>query len=368
MRKFDVVRAVAALVALAAGCTPDPTPHQESPDAAVIETLTDYLDEAAQRHEFRGAVQVRLDGKVLVSDGYDQADIATDTPNGPNTRFRIASVTKQFTGLAVLMLQEQGKLRVTDPACTHLPICPNTWHAITVEQLLTHTAGLFNYTDASEAEADQFFATFGDTPTPDQMIQTIVGRPLLFPPGSKTEYTNSGYLLLGRIIEHRSGKTYSQFLKDHIFDPLHMTDTSYEPNPTPIDRDAVGYQDWTTPAETLTDAVYYAAGGIRSTVHDLALWQQFLLTGTPAAAKPGTVDQLLRPRVQFNAVEQYGYGIMTRGTGRGTTHFHAGNIAGFATYHEIRPATGLSIIVLSNLDTANATSIGRNLASLIQSG
>ena len=363
MRKPGVWLMTAVLMVLV-GCTPEPMPDRKSPDAAVVTALTEYLDGAVQRHEFRGAVQVRLGAKVLLSSGFDQADTAKELPNGPDTRFRIASITKQLTGLAILILQEQGKLRVTDLACTHLPVCPDTWQAITVEQLLTHTAGLFNYTDVDQADADRFFAQVGDTPTPDQLIQVIVDRPLLFPPGSKSEYSNSGYLLLGRIIERLSGQTYGQFLKDRILDPLRMADTSYEPDPPQTADDATGYHDWTTPATTLTDAVFYAAGGIRSTVHDLARWQQFLLTDTPAVAKPDTVAQLLRPRTQLNAVDQYGYGIETRGTGPDTAHFHAGSIPGFATYHEIHPASELSIIVLSNLDTANATSIGRNLASL----
>jgi CubicO group peptidase (beta-lactamase class C family) len=326
--------------------------------------MTEYLDRLVQIRQFRGTVEVRLGDKVLLSHGYDQADVAHDVPNEPDTRFRIASLTKQFTALAVLILQEQGKLKVSDLVCTHLPSCPATWRAITIEHLLTHTAGLFNYTDIDEAEADRYFAEFGPTPTPEQLIQVFIDRPLEFPPGSKSKYSNSGYVLLGHLIEQLTGQTYAQFLHDEILDPLHMSDTAYQPDYQANAHDAVGYQNWTTTfGAPLSDAVAFAAGGIRSTATDLTRWNQFLLTGTPTIVKPDTLAQLLQPRVAAEPGAQYGYGIYTRGTGDTTTHFHDGSLEGFSTYNEIRPATKLSIVVLSNLGTADARRIGRNLAA-----
>jgi CubicO group peptidase (beta-lactamase class C family) len=361
--------AIAALL-VAAGCTsgpPAPASGSASGTAtAAVHGMTEYLDGLVRARQFRGVVEVRLGDKVLLGRGYGQADVTRDVPNDLDTRFRIASLTKQFTALAVLILQEQGKLEVSDLVCTHLAKCPASWRAITIEHLLTHTAGLFNYTDLGEAEANRYGAEFGPTPTPEQLIQTFIGRPLEFPPGSKSRYSNSGYVLLGHLIERLTGHTYAEFLHDEILDPLGMSDTAYQPDEPADADDAVGYQDWSKPVvDPLSDAVAFAAGGIRSTAADLVRWNQFLLTGTPAIVKPGTLAELLRPRVATGGGEKYGYGIATSGTGKATTHFHDGAIEGFSTYNQIRPATKLSIVVLSNLEPAGARRVGRNLALLV---
>lgn len=172
-------RIVDALLAavLFVGCAPASAPP------SVEQRLTEYLDGLVSRHQFRGAVEVRQGDDVLLLRGYDRANAAA--PNGPHTRFRIASLTKQFTALAVLVLQEQGKLAVSDPVCAHLPNCPAAWRAITVEHLLTHTAGLVNYTDVDEVAAERFFAQIGTRqPSPDQLISTFANQPLEFPPGT----------------------------------------------------------------------------------------------------------------------------------------------------------------------------------------
>lgn len=197
----------------------------------------------------------------------------------------------------------------------------------------------------------------GTHPTPEQLIQTFVNLPLQFPPGTKWHYSNSGYTLLGHLVERLSGHTYAQYLNDQILDPLGMSDTAYEPDHQSTAHDAAGYQDWTTPGDTDIDAVAFASGGIRSTVTDLARWNQFLLTATPAIVTQDTLAQLLRPRVAIGDSEQYGYGIQTRGTGNSTTHFHSGDMTGFHSYSEVRPATTLSIVVLSNIDVVNLATL-----------
>jgi len=356
------VTAIAAMVATA--CTPEAVSPAATTTSATATKMTNYLDGLVRARQFRGAVEVRVGDKVLLSKGFDRADVDRDAPNGPDTRYRIASLTKQFTALAVLILQEQGKLAVTDLVCAHLPNCPETWRAITVEHLLTHTAGLFDYTEVTAAEVERNLAEFGPEPTPEQIIHTFIDRPLDFSPGTQWKYSSSGYTVLGQLIEQLSGHTYGQFMKDEIFDPLDMSDTAYQPDQRDDDHDAVGYQNWTTPATTLADATAFSSGGMYSTVTDLARWNQFLLTGTPALVKPDTLAQLLRPRVDADATGRYGYGLFTLGTGDAAIHFHGGWLAGFSTYNEIRPATTLSIVVLSNLDTADTMGVGRDLATL----
>jgi CubicO group peptidase (beta-lactamase class C family) len=345
------------------------TPAGEAPvrpDPAV-EALIDYLDQAVDTERFRGAVEVRRGGEVLLRRGFDYADPVAGVKNGLDTRFRIASVTKQFTALAVLVLQERGKLRVTDNVCVHLPACPPHWAPVTIEHLLTHTSGLLNYTDVMEENLDEFFRVAGGRqPTPEGILRTVADRPLEFPPGSRWVYSNSGYVLLGQLIERVSGTSYADFLRDEILDPLDMADTSYEPGIASGEEYAVGYEDWETPAMKFNTEIFAAAGGLSSTVTDLVRWQRFLLTGSPAVVRQETLAELLRPRVAENALQWYGYGIGSRGRtmAEPDSYFHSGGIPGFSSYIEIRPAEGVSVVVLANV-AVNAEQFGRALAELV---
>lgn len=351
----------ALLCAVVAGCAAPPAPSLEP---ATTRRMAAYLDDTVHAHGFRGAVEVRLGEQVLLRRGFDRA--GDGEPATPDTRFVIASLTKQFTALAVLILQERGRLRVADPVCDHLPDCPAAWRAITIDQLLTHTSGLFDYMDLGPEEALRFFAEIGGhEPTPAQLTGVFTRRPLLFPPGTRWDYSSSGYVLLGRLVERLTGQDYGRFLRTAILDPLGMADTGYAPGSADGRPGfATGYHDWTTTAQTLDTSVYYAGGGMYSTARDLARWNDFLLTGTPALVDPGTLGQLLRARVETRPGEQYGYGIESRDTPDGPVFFHRGWVAGFASYDEVQPATGVSVVVLSNLDTTDATRIGRSLASM----
>jgi D-alanyl-D-alanine carboxypeptidase len=345
---------VVVVLVLATGCTtPAPAP--------VADPLAEYLDGLVARKEFRGAVEVRRGDEVLLSRGYDRA--GPNRSNGTRTRFRIASITKQFTGFAILLLRDDGKLAVTDSVCAHLPDCPAAWRPITIEHLVTHTAGLVNYSAVDDVAAERFFARIGTRePTPDQLIAEFADEPPQFPPGSKWEYGNSAYVLLGRIVELSSGQSYGEFLRHRILDPLGMADTGYRPAAPTGDRYATTYADWENPVGyEPTPAVFFASGGMYSTVADLVRWQRFLLTGSPDL---GPVADLLAPRVPTNAVEQYGYGIESRGDGAARTYSHSGLLPGVATYLEIRPRDRLSVVVLSNLDHVDAKGIGRNLMAL----
>ena len=361
--------AVAAVVLglTAAGCAPSlergPAPERES---ATTRAMVGYLADAVELRQFRGAVEVRLGDQVLLRRGFDQARVGADgVANEPDTRFRIASLTKQFTALAVLILQERGRLRVTDAVCTHLPDCPPAWRAITVEQLLTHTSGLYDYMDNSLAEAETFFARIGTRePSPEQLTEVFARRPLDFAAGARWDYSSSGYVLLGRIVERLSGSDYGDFLRTEILDPLGMADSGYEPGLTPDERYAVGYRDWKVTAETLTDSVYFAGGGMYSTVRDLDRWNQFLMTGDPAVVDGKTLDELLRARVEATPLQQYGFGMASRDVDGEPAYFHEGWVAGFTSYNEVQPATRVSVTVLSNLDTVDATRIGRGLAAI----
>lgn len=354
-----LVPVVIAALALLAGCggTP-PTPDEP----ATTRRLAGFLDDAVAARHFRGAVEVRLGDQVLLRRGFDTAGA---TPNGPDTRFAIGPLTEQFTALAVLILQEQGRLRVTDRLCERLPDCPPAWQAITLDQLLTHTSGLFDYLDLTPAAALREFARFGThRPTPGQLTSVVAGRPLEFAPGTRWDHSSSGYLLLGRVVERLSGEDYERFLRTAILDPLGMSGTGYRPGQLPEAGFAVGYHDWTRPAQTLDASVYYAGGGMYSTARDLARWNRFLLTGRPAVVHADTLAELLRARVETAPTERYGYGIRSHDVLGAQAFFQRGLMAGYSSYDEVQPATGVSVVVLSNLDTVDAAGIGQTLAAM----
>jgi CubicO group peptidase (beta-lactamase class C family) len=357
-RKLGILLVAAALSA----CTP-PAATSAPPEA---DALTEYLEQAVRTKRFRGAVEVRRGDEVVLRRGFDQADPRGGTPNRPDTRFRVASVTKQFTALAVLLLQEQDKLRVTDPVCAHLPACPPQWQPVTVDHLLTHTSGLHDYADVMSEDLHQFWRDVGSQPSPEQLIQTFADRPLDFPPGSKWAYSNSGYVVLGHLVEHLSGRTYGDFLREEILDPLDMSDTAYEPGPRSVTRDAAGYEDWTTPATAFDDSVFFSSGGLTSTVTDLARWQRFLLTGEPAVCAEETLAELLRPRIAEGPTRWYGYGIESTGASMSDIdgYFHSGSIPGFSAYVEIQPENDVSVAVAANMDL-DAHEFGHNLVSLL---
>ncbi|HEX6355597.1 serine hydrolase domain-containing protein [Actinophytocola sp.] len=353
-RKLGALLAVTTAVL---ACT-SPQPTSTRRDDRNTQSLVDFLDQTVRTKRFRGAVEVRRGEDVVLRRGFDRADWAGGTPNGPDTRFLIASLTKQFTSLAVLILQERGKLRVSDAVCAHLPDCPPDWQPITIEHLLTHTSGLYNYNDDQDAFQERFA---GMPPTPAQLIQTFAARPLEYTPGSRFEYTNSGYVLLGHLIEKVTGERYGDFLRREILDPLGMSNSGYDPG---TDH-ALTYEDWTTPAPHLDEATLFSAGGMYSTVTDLGRWQQFLLTGRPAIGGRGSVADLLRPRVALTSLEWYCYGLFAQGTRSAVeSYWHDGRDLGISTYLEFNPTTEVSVTVLANIDT-DSINIGRNIVSLL---
>ena len=231
---IDVVRLSLIMLSLMlAGCgglslpvTPSPTELESpspSPTFAVEDTaskIDKVLNDLTEREAFTGAVLVARNGEVLLRQGYGLADRERNIPNTPQTKYRLGSITKQFTAMAILMLQAQDKLNVQDPICRYISECPITWQDITIHHLLTHTSGIPNLTDFHDYQATKA------TPSPpEQTIARFKDKPLGFPPGEQWSYSNSGYIVLGHIIEQASGLSYEAFLQQYIFEPLQMKDT-----------------------------------------------------------------------------------------------------------------------------------------------
>ncbi len=220
-------------------------------------------------------------------------------PNTPQTVFRLGSITKQFTPMAVIMLQERNKLNVQDPICKYLENCPAAWQPVTIRHLLTHTSGIPNFTDFPD------FAKIKALPvTHASLIERFKDKPLEFAPGEKFNYSNSGDYLLGVITERASGKSYADFLRENIFATLVMKQTGYDDNKSIIKNRAAGYarQGGSIVNASYTDmSVPFASGALYTTTEDLLRCEQSFYT--EKLVKRKSLDEMFTP---FK--EGYGYG------------------------------------------------------------
>lgn len=334
------------------------TPVVNAPSPPVtLPQLDQFLSEQATTQLFSGAVLVAQNGQILLSKGYGLADRTRQLPNTPQTRFRLGSVTKPFTALAILQLQAQGKLNVQDPICRYLTACPAAWQAITIHQLLTHTAGI------PDIERLPEYAQLKTTPTtPAQTVALFQDKPLAFPPGTQWEYSSSGYILLGVIIEQVAGQSYEAFLQDHIFTLLGMNDTGYEHDSASL---ATGYANATTVADPIDMSMPFAAGGLYSTVEDLYRWAQAL--ATDELLPQPLLDLLFTPYAEIPQSDgaHYGYGwVISQQLGHRLVG-HNGGIDGFVASLNHFPADGVIIIMLSNQQDINPNAITQPLARML---
>ena len=318
-----------------------------------VQNAMAYMAATTKHNAFMGTVLVAKDGKVLFSNGYGFANAEHNVPNTPDTKFRLGSLTKQFTAVAILQLEEQGKLKVTDPACNYLPNCPDTWKPITIHQLATHTSGLFNFTE----DPDHARASVLPSP-PSQTLEKIRNKPLDFPPGTQFGYSNSGYAALALIIEKASGLPYPQYLDKHVFTPAGMQNSGHDSHTLVLPNRATGYSG---SGQTLHHAPYVdmsnpiGAGDLYSTVQDLLLWDQALRT-----------DLLLKSRAKLFTPEKenYAYGWEVTRLFNRPVHTHDGGINGFSTIILRFPGDNLVSIVLSNNASPVTGKIGRDLAAI----
>ena len=314
-----------------------------------------YMDALVKLDRFSGAILVARDGHIVHERGYALANVEWGVPNQPDTRFRIGSLTKQFTATAILMLQEQGKLHVADRICAYIRPCPATWQPITIHELLTHTSGIPDYVEFPDFARTQMIPT-----TPGALVERFRRRPLRFVPGSRFEYSNSGYVTLGLIIERVSGESYAVFLRHHILDVLHLVNTGYDSQAAIIEYRAQGYvkrSDTLINAPPIDPSVAYAAGALYSTVRDLMTLDEALYS-----------DQLISRdsrRAMFTVnkgVVGYGWAIGTLFNRR--IEHHNGEISGFVSNIARFPDQHVLIVVLSNRDGTQVDNITKDLAAI----
>jgi CubicO group peptidase (beta-lactamase class C family) len=286
---------------------------------------------------------------VLLAQGYGLADRDTGEPNTPQTRFRICSVTKQFTAMAILLLQAQGKLNVRDRVCDYISDCPTAWMGISLHHLLTHTSGIPDLTDLPDYER-----TKGDPTTPLELVSRVKDRPLEFAPGERWSYSNSGYALLGYLIEVISGRSYAEFVEENIFVPLGMSDSGYDHNLAVLARGYTGEGEGWRDGDYVDASVPYAAGALYSTVEDLYRWDQALY-GQDLVSQD-LLDTMFTPFVP-SPIGEFGYGwIISTERGRQLVR-HGGGGDGFTSLIARYPDDRVTIILLSNRDTTDMGSI-----------
>jgi len=347
-----------------------PTPVSTSTAAGMADTIGQgspedgYLSHLAETGALRGSVLVAHSGTILLSKGYGVADEASAMPNTPRTRFRIGSITKQFTAMAIVILQERGKVHVKDSICVYVSDCPAAWQPITLHHLLTHTSGIPNYTNFAD-----FPALIGTPVTVEQLIARFKQSPLDFAPGARWSYSNSGYILLGYVVERVSGVSYARFLQANIFDPLQMRDSGYDSNTPTLPEHASGYLSAHNPPVYIDMSEVYAAGALYSTIEDLYRWDQAL--AAHRLVSPQTSDAMFTAYVTCPAGGcalasdlGYGYGwFLARESGR-TLIYHLGHIDGFLTYNGFYSQDSVDVVLLSNLETTAVLSISVHLGAM----
>lgn len=305
-------RAVYAMLVLAAACAPPPTTDTAVPDdshdrpGTRLTELDDVLLEEGTRG-FSGSVLVARGGDVLHRGGYGLADREAGVPFRPETVSTIGSITKQFTGAAILRLQERGRLRVDDPVGRFFPDAPTDKAGITIHQLLTHTAGLPPALGSDEEYIGR-----------DDYLKAVWRTELQYPPGERHGYSNTGYSVLAAIVELSSDASYEEFLRREFFDPLDMRHTGYRLADWSEAHVAAGYRDDRHFGRVADKQIHedgfswhlVGNGGIHSTVGDMARWVKALRAGEVLSAE--SLDALFGEHVDEGYGDSYyGYGWVT---------------------------------------------------------
>jgi D-alanyl-D-alanine carboxypeptidase len=310
-----------------------------------------YVKGLAPAQHFRGTIVVERNGQVLVEKSYGAAVEEWQVPNSAETKYELASLSKQFTAAAILQLADAGKLNVEDPVSKY-PDSPAAWKGMTIHHLLTHTSGL------PENEMENFYKGKATSYTTEEQVKTFRDRPLGFAPGSSWKYRNTEYYLLAYIIEKLSGETYAAYLAHHIFGPLKMTHSGFAPMAAVVPQMSEGYS---REGGTLTRREYFdrsmetGAGGIYSTAEDMLRWNKGL-------DAPGLLSaQGLEFMFTAHPPGNYGAGWFIETSPRRKI-YHEGGDPGFAAFEARYPDQHVVILVLSNEDDSPVRDIADAVA------
>lgn len=316
----------------------------------------DSLNAIVQPHvadkSFMGQVLVAKGDTILFDRFYGYANVEWNVAFAPDTRFRIGSMTKQFTAAAVMKLVADKKVALDATASTYVTDLPATWSKVTVRQLLDQTAGLPDYT------SDPKFAAVSRQPTkPRELIALVADKSPEFAAGSEWRYSNTNYLVLGKLIEDVSGKPYAVFLRNTLFAPLGMKGTAFDSVNRIMPHRADGYRndaDAMSNANYMDESIPFSAGGLVATGHDLLTWERALFGG-----------RILSPqdsRVMTQPVkEEYAFGLWNHVRDGIHQIEHGGNINGFNSEMAYYPESDVTVIVLSNVEGVSAKLISEEI-------
>jgi CubicO group peptidase (beta-lactamase class C family) len=352
MRRWiaSVVLACLCTIGCAAGVA------QTTDEAAVKARLDQVASSYTAGNAFMGAVLVVDGDHVLLDKGYGMADLEWGNPNDADVKFRLGSLTKQFTATLVLLLQQEGKLKVDDPVSKYLTDTPKTWEKITLANLLGHTSGIPNFTELKE------FDVWRMSPhTAEEELAFFRDKPLDFEPGSKYQYSNSNYEVLGAVIEKVSGHKYADLLRERIFDPLGMKDTGLDTDKLILPKRAQGYapsKDGLVLARSESMTVPWAAGSMYSTTGDLLKWEHGLFGGKVLSA--ASLNAMTTP-----GKGDYGLGVTIAKRGTLKVVEHGGEIEGFDTNLMYVPERRIAVAVLANVNGFAPGTMGDQLLDVV---
>ena len=332
------------------------------------EKIDAFMKQVTENGQYNGSVLVAENGKVIFKKGYGMANFEWEIPNAPDTKFRLGSITKQFTAMLVLQLVQEGKLKLDGKITDYLPDYPKAnGDGITIHHLLTHTSGIPGYT-----EFPGFFQNRSRTPsTPTEFVKQFADSALLFEPGSRWSYSNSACFLLGVIIEKLTGGSYEQTLQKNILDPLGMKNTGYDHHETVLAKRATGYERnpfGVTNAAYLDMSLPYAAGSLYSTVEDLYIWDQALYTDK--LLSPDLKAVMFQPHFRANPAFHYAYGWMVATLPVSETDSiavmqHGGGINGFNTLICRYPNEKHLTVLLNNTGGAPLVPINNAITGIL---
>jgi CubicO group peptidase (beta-lactamase class C family) len=339
-------------------------PQKAGPKAADLsKRANDLLAGNVKDQKFMGVALLAVNGSVVFEKAYGSGDLEWDAPHTTQSIFRLGSLSKPFTAVAIAQLAQKGALKTEDPIAKYVQDLPKSWKGVTLHQLLTHSSGVPNYTSQPG-----FWRQVVMRPnTPQELVSLVRNQPLDFEPGRHWGFSNTNYILLGMVIEQVTKQKYADYLRLAVLDPLELKNTGYDVTSVVLKRRARGY---TLSPRGLVNAAYvdmsvpYSAGGLYSTVRDLLRFDQALYT-----------DQLLnatwRERMFSAHVlttvsnSSHGYGWFIARDKNWLQHTHEGNFPGFSTMLARYPEARSTIILLSNLATTEIAKIASSLAEIL---
>ncbi len=354
-----------AISFLLAASTLLPAPVNAQNSSATPDSVGDYVRGEMQKQRIPGlSLLVSKGGQIVRAEGFGLANVELQVPVKPETVFQSGSVGKQFTATAVMMLVEEGKVALDDPLTKYFPDAPAAWKEVTVRELLSHTAGFTDYPEKFDFRKDW---------TEDELIKVVEGIPLAYPPGTKWDYSNLGYLTLGILIHRVTGEFYGDFLQQRIFQPLGMQTTRIISEADIVPNRSAGYrlvkgelknQEWVAPMVNTT-----ADGSLYFSVLDLAKWDTALygekllkrssldLMWTPVKLKDGSPNK-----------DGYGFGWFIENRRGHRVVSHDGAWQGFQTTIARYVDDRLTVVVLTNLADGKPWEIAEQVADLYLSG